>query len=111
MSNKIAEHRSDIVIERSYVSDLMDDLNKYLGVKEYNIEQLLSRVSFWIYESTRSYIEIYSSATELTNESEVIPLILKYADNNSYITFKKKENGKLFGWKKENDEIKEITEN
>lgn len=110
MSCKIAEHRSDIVIERSYLPDLMNELNAYLGLNEFSMEVLLGEVSIRLYESTRSYIEVYSSATELTNEFEVIPLILKYAENNSFILFKKKENGELFGWKKINNEIKKINE-
>ena len=111
MGCKITEYRSDIIIERVYVSDLMDELNKYLGIKEFSLEVLLGEVSIRLYESTRTYIEVYSSASELTNEYEVIPLILKYAENNSYIIFSKKETGEMFGWKNINGEIKEITTN
>lgn len=110
MSCEIFEYRSDIVIERANVADLMDELNKYLGIKEYSLEVLLGEVSLRIYESNRHYIEIYSSANILTNEYEVIPLVLKYADNNSYIIFSKKESKELFGWKKIHGEIKETVE-
>lgn len=110
MSCEIFDYRSDIVIEKGNVPDLMNDLNNYLGTKEYSLEVLLGEVSLRIYESTRHYIEIYSSATILTNEYEVIPLVLKYADNNSYIIFSKKESKELFGWKKIHGEIKEVVE-
>ncbi len=107
MGCKIKELKSDIIIERAYLGDLMDELNKYLGIKEFSLEVLLGEVSIRLYESTRAYIEVYSSAKELTNEYEFIPLILKYAENNSYITFSKIETGELFGWKKINGEVKE----
>lgn len=107
MSCEIFEYRSDIVIERANVADLMDELNKYLGLKEFSLEVLLGEISIRIYESTRGYIEVYSSASELTNEYEFIPLLLKYAENNSYITFSKIETNELFGWKKVNGEVKE----
>lgn len=111
MGYKIKEHRSDIVIERAYVGNLMDELNEYLGLKEFSLEVLLGEISIRLYEETRAYIEVYSSAKELTKEYEFIPLILKYAENNSYITFSKIETGELFGWKKVNGEIKETTGN
>lgn len=111
MGCKISEYKSDIIIDRVYLSDLMNELNEYLGIKEYSVEVLLGEVSIRLYESTRTHIEVYSSATELTNEFEVIPLILKYAENNSYIIFTKKENNELFGWKKINNQVEEIIEN
>ena len=108
MKCEIFEYKSDIVIERANTQNLMNELNEYLGTKEYSLEVLLGVVSLRIYESNRHYIEIYSSANTLTNEYEIIPIVLKYSDNNSYIVFKKKETEDLFGWKNINGEIVEL---
>ena len=108
MKCEIFEYKSDIVIERANTQNLMNELNEYLGTKEYSLEVLLGEVSLRIYESNRHYIEIYSSANTLTNEYEIIPIVLKYSDNNSYIVFKKKETEDLFGWKNINGEIVEL---
>ena len=52
--------------------------------------------------------KFYYILKELSNEYEIIPIVLKYSDNNSYIVFKKKETEDLFGWKNINGEIVEL---